>query len=311
KATMRSLLDNEPVVTRERMLRRKDGSSVPIEINPSLVRDAVQQPLYIQTVFRDLTERRRAERQSIELEMERERINLLQEFVTGIAHDLRTPLANVKNSEYLLRRVGQHSPEKFDQYLNVIRDEINKLTRLVDNQVAAVRETIPSRPSDEGLPVDVNEIVRMVVATSRNRMGEREVRLNLEEETMPPIPGDVDRLRMAIRQVVINAIHFTKEEGKIAVTTRAGEHYVQVSIEDDGVGISEKDLPFIFDSLYRADRSRHESSSGLGLTIAHQIVTAHGGTIEVESEPGNGSRFIIHLPVRNQVAPEDKTRPAR
>jgi len=303
KADIQRLLENENSLPTEHHLSKKNKEKLFIEINPSLVHGANHEPIYIQTVFRDLTERRRSERQMHELELERERIKLLQDFVTGITHDLRTPLSNIKNSEYLLRRVGLDSQEKFDNYLNVIRDEVDKLTQLVENQIIAVRETTPNVSSiGMGGVININEMVRMIVATTKRKVNDEVVTLDLNlDDDLPTISGDGERIRMALRQIVINAIRFTKQNGHVTVSTQFSKHHIQVIIEDNGVGISEEDLPFIFDSLYRADRARHESASGLGLTIAHQIITGHGGTIEVESELGNGSKFTISLPIQLEM----------
>ena len=118
--------------------------------------------------------------------------------------------------------------------------------------------------------------------------------------------GNSSALQEALTHIVSNAIRFTPEEGHIHISTHAGDSYVQISVKDDGIGIHDKDLSYIFDSLYRADNARQQAGSGLGLTIAQNVIQSHGGHITVESTPDVGSLFTLHLPkIRTNIQTSD------
>src|SRR4029434_6281869 len=110
--------------------------------------------------------------------------------------------------------------------------------------------------------------------------------------------GDADRLGQVITNLLSNAIHYNKENGAIRVSTRTENASAVVTVADTGEGIAPEDLPHIFDRFYRADKSRarSEGRSGLGLAISKAVVDAHGGTLEVSSQPGAGTIFTVRLP---------------
>nr|MCR5754087.1 ATP-binding protein [Acetatifactor sp.] len=114
------------------------------------------------------------------------------------------------------------------------------------------------------------------------------------------VSGDQKRLHQVIFNLVSNAIKYSTEGGCINIDVRSDTDVTTVTIEDRGIGISEKDLPLIFERFYRADRSRNRKTggAGIGLTIAKAIVSAHNGNITVESKEGYGSRFVITIPKR-------------
>jgi signal transduction histidine kinase len=121
------------------------------------------------------------------------------------------------------------------------------------------------------------------------------VRLGAEDQAL--VLGDADRLRQLLLNLVDNAIKYTPAGGDVTLTLRRDGGWVQVGVRDTGIGIASEDLAHIFDRFYRADPSRaRPGGSGLGLAIAQWIARAHGGRIQVESRPGQGSRFTAWLP---------------
>lgn len=109
---------------------------------------------------------------------------------------------------------------------------------------------------------------------------------------------DCDKIRRAVENLLSNSLRYTDSGGNVAVTVSVGDLSTEISVEDSGTGIDSKDLPHVFDRLYRADESRNRASGGMGigLSLVRSIVEAHGGTVRAESEKGRGSRFIIWLP---------------
>ena len=113
------------------------------------------------------------------------------------------------------------------------------------------------------------------------------------------LEGDWHRLDQIFGNLVTNALRYTPDGGEIILSVDKSDKAVQITIKDTGAGIPPEDLPFVFDRFWKGDKTRSRSSggSGLGLAIARQLVSAHGGTIKVESEEGVGTRFIVQLPV--------------
>ncbi|HEY8498430.1 MAG TPA: HAMP domain-containing sensor histidine kinase, partial [Limnochordales bacterium] len=147
-------------------------------------------------------------------------------------------------------------------------------------------------------PVELDRVVTDVLRSMRTEMAQH--RLVVEHLEPVPVMGDADRLRELLVILLDNAIRYTPAGGEIRVGLRhtPGQE-VALSVADTGIGIAPEDLPHIFERFYRADkaRSRATGGTGLGLAIARWIVEAHGGRIEVESQPGRGSRFTVRLPV--------------
>ena len=147
-------------------------------------------------------------------------------------------------------------------------------------------------------PADLLEIAGAVGQSFAKETTDRGIRLTVEgEQTI--VRGDRKRLHQAIYNLVSNAVKYSRDHGTIQISVRMNERMASLSVEDNGIGISEAELPFIFERFYRTDtsRSRKTGGSGVGLTIAKAIIQAHGGSIQAESREGTGSRFTIILPV--------------
>ncbi|NWG33106.1 MAG: hypothetical protein HXY42_01580 [Chloroflexi bacterium] len=224
---------------------------------------------------------------------EQQRRNL----TADIAHELRTPLHIIQgNLEGVLDGVYQPAPEHLKDTL----DETHLLTRLVDDlQTLSLAEAgqLPLHPTRFLLADLMSDLASSFSsqAVSQN--------INLHTHIANPtqeLTADYDRLKQVLSNLVSNALRHTPKGGKIFLETEAGsspERNVRIMIKDTGAGIASEDLPFIFDRFWRADRSRTERShSGLGLAITKQLVHAHNGRIDVQSELGKGTTFIIELP---------------
>lgn len=154
-------------------------------------------------------------------------------------------------------------------------------------------------------PVRIEELLQSSVEAVRPRAEGKGVDLSLHAEpSLPPADLDATRISQVVGNLLENAITHTPEGGRVSVSARVlrqaqGEREtVEITLADTGSGISSEELPRLFDRFYRVDPSRDRSTggAGLGLTIARRLVEAHGGTIEAESELGQGSRFTVHLP---------------
>lgn len=283
----------------EREVTRHDGGKITIEISPSVVLDEEGQPLHVQTIFRDLTARKEHQRSELQLRVERERVKILENFITSVSHDLRTPLSNIKTSTYLIRRSIERKPERVPQYLDVIDDAANQLHRMIDDQLDVVRaESSQGETKELGYhDVRINDVIREVLKEQQDRaqLKNHKVILNLEVE-VPPVMGSSRALHRALHHIIQNAHQYTPTDGEVKIETHYKDEMIYIDVIDNGIGIEEKDIPYIFDSLYRANSARTETGAGVGLSIAYKIIRSHGGNITVKSEVDKGSTFTISLP---------------
>lgn len=245
-------------------------------------------------VSQDVTERRLAAEKSVELAMERETVRMLSNFVRSASHEFRTPLSTISASTYLLTRLDD--PEKRNLYRRKIDDQISNITTLLDALVLMAR--LDTRPQLAFETLDLNIIAAAVVYELQPVAEAHAHTLIFEPESgLPRISGAVEELQVAVRHLVENAIVYTVEPGQIMVQTEKSSGTVDLIVEDTGIGIDNNHLPYIFERFYRVDTSHHISGFGLGLAITQKVIEAHQGTIHVTSVPGQGSRFIIRLPV--------------
>jgi len=220
-----------------------------------------------------------------------------KEFVANVSHELRTPLTTIKSyAETLLDGAMEDSAVAY-QFVKVINDEANRMTRLVNDLLELSRlDNKEVKWNKRPLKIDllVGEVVsKMMMSAKKKGLSVRcEIEENLE------VFADRDKMEQVFQNVLSNAIKYTSEGGRIFVKGEKAGNQVCVSVEDTGIGIPKEDLPRIFERFYRVDktRSRELGGTGLGLSIAREIVLAHDGDIEVQSEPGKGTVVIIKLP---------------
>lgn len=220
---------------------------------------------------------------------------LRRNMVTDVAHELRTPLSNIRGYLEALQD-GVVEPER--HIIDSLHGEAMLLNHLVDDlQELSLAEA--GRLRLERQPVALADIVDRAVESIRLRAEAKGVtlRVDLPEDLLVDV--DPQRVGQVLRNLLENALAHTPPDGEIAVAVRVSDQWVEVSVRDTGAGIATEDLPYVFERFYRTDRSRSRATggAGLGLAIARQLVEAHGGQIEVESEVGQGTQFTFMLPM--------------
>jgi signal transduction histidine kinase len=221
-------------------------------------------------------------------------------FVADAAHELRSPLAAIQSSADVALNATR-SPQEYQDLLCEIVDECSRLGALV-NQLLLLAEHDSEETRTVYDPIRLDQIVGTSLEMFRGVAEERGVELSAGPREPIVVLGDAGRVRQVVNNLIDNGLKFTPAGGRLAVTLRheaASEQAVLV-VSDSGVGISPEDLPHVFERFYRGDKSRQRNSgvngNGLGLSICQSIVTAHGGTIHVESTLGRGTTFEVHLP---------------
>ncbi len=218
-----------------------------------------------------------------------------QRLVADVSHELRTPLTTIQGNLDLLKRGGIEDPEMRAEALRAIGDETGRMRRLINDLLLLAQ-------ADSGMtlhkqPVEMDTLLLDVYRQAQVMASGVGVNVRLGAEDQAMVLGDADRLRQLLLNLVDNAIKYTPAGGDMILTLRRDGGWVQLGVEDTGIGIAPEDLAHIFDRFYRADPSRtRPGGSGLGLAIAQWIAQVHGGRIQVESLLGQGSRFTAWLP---------------
>jgi two-component system, OmpR family, sensor histidine kinase CiaH len=212
-------------------------------------------------------------------------------FVADASHELRTPLAVIRaNAEYL-----QGEQPESEEAAEILA-ETDRLTSLVDALLALARGQAGG--ADERA-VDLGELVTASASAMLPLAGERKVSLDVDAAPGIQVRGNPDQLRQLVLILVDNALRYTPEGGRVTVDAHRVDGSALVAVSDTGIGIDPDALAHVFERFYRADdaRTRAFGGAGLGLSIAEQLVTGHGGRISAESTPGRGSTFTVTLPL--------------
>lgn len=229
-----------------------------------------------------------------------------KDFVANVSHDLRTPLTSIQGYAQAILDGAAQDPDSQRHAARVIYEESDRLRRLVEGLLDLARLDAGQMVFSMGL-VDVAAVVRGVVERLSLKAVEKGIRLESQLGDVPLLLADADRLAQIFTNLVDNAIQHTPPGGAVSVTSRAEPQWAVVHVKDTGPGIPPEDLPRIFDRFYQVDKSRAHGpgrGAGLGLAISREIVQAHGGTLTVESIPGQGSCFSVRLPL---ARPNDAT----
>ncbi len=220
-----------------------------------------------------------------------------RDFISNISHELRTPLAGLKALVDTLRGGAIKDRPAAKRFLKRMDTEVDALTQMVEELLELSR--IESRQAPLRLaPTLVSEVVIPPVDRLRpqaERSGQ-ELTFHLPPD-LPPVLADVEPARVALTNLIHNAVKFTAPGGQITVSAQPSGETILFSVKDTGVGIPADDLPRVFERFYKADQARSGGGTGLGLAIAKHVVQGHGGCIWAESVEGEGSTFFFTLPV--------------
>lgn len=251
-----------------------------------------------QIAMSDISVKKRAEEQVFALAVEREKVDILRTFWENATHNFRTPLTVLKSVLYLLEQqpVLEHQAHRF----NMIKMQVERLIVLVENLFTLLK--INEAAVLEFDYFDLNALVNIIVDDQQTLAEQHGLTCTFYPDvSLSPVWADRHYLASAISNLVINALNYTPAGGKILIHTQKRDASVEVSVEDNGIGISDTDLPHIFERFFRTNLAIHtdQHGTGLGLSITEKIIKAHRGHIEVESTLGQGSTFRICLPIKS------------
>jgi len=243
------------------------------------------EPRCVLVVLFDLTEIRRLE-------------TVRKDFVANVSHELRTPIAAVMSAAETLRTAARTDPAAAGSFVDIIERNARRLGDLVQDLLDLSRiESKEFRLATDN--VDLAGVVARTLEFHEERANQKRIRMTVVlPPDLPSIRGDATALERVLSNLIDNAVKYCPEGAAIVVAAEPTGGKVHVTVTDDGPGIEARHLPRLFERFYRCDpgRSRAMGGTGLGLSIVKHLVEAMGGTVQVESTPGQGTRFGFTVP---------------
>jgi two-component system phosphate regulon sensor histidine kinase PhoR len=221
------------------------------------------------------------------------------DFVNMVAHELRSPLVSVRQlNSVLLEGLAGPLEEKQEELMTRGAKKIDALLELI-NDLLDVAKIEAGKYVQRRVPTDIGKIIEDTVALIDARAKEKGIVLSFSLKDLKPVQSDPKNIEEIFNNLISNAINYSPEGGNVTVTAQGLGEYMEIKVEDTGVGISPEELPKIFDKFYRVKhpKTRKVTGTGLGLAIVKGIVDAHQGTIDVESVVEKGTIFKILLPM--------------
>jgi two-component system phosphate regulon sensor histidine kinase PhoR len=221
------------------------------------------------------------------------------DFVANVSHELRTPLSSLLGFVETLRGAAKDDPEAQEKFLAIMQEQAERMTRLIEDLLSLSRIEM-----DEHTRPDTPVALDRVIANVRDMLAMKAAGRKMTIDTavppdLPPVAGDEDQLTQVLQNLIDNAIKYGAPETPVEVTVTADDSAIAIAVRDHGDGIAPEHLPRLTERFYRIDaaRSRELGGTGLGLAIVKHIVNRHRGQFGIDSAPGAGSTFTIHLPV--------------
>ena len=248
-------------------------------------------PGLVLLAFHDLTPLRRVE-------------EMRADFVANASHELRTPLAALSGFIDTLRGSAREDPAARERFLPIMQAQADRMARLIDDLLSLSRIELNAhlRPDKQ---VDVGAIVRQVADSLQTLARDRNVEVKTSGASAPLlVPGDRDELIRVFENLVENALKYAASGKRVDIALSVGEgpdgkREARIAVRDRGPGIAPEHLPRLTERFYRVDvsESRAQGGTGLGLALVKHILNRHGGRLTIESAPGQGATFTVHLPI--------------
>jgi signal transduction histidine kinase len=247
---------------------------------------AARQPLCVAVIVKDLT-------------IAREYDALRSDMLSLMSHELRTPITSINGFAELLT-TEENLPEQAKEFVTIIANESQRLSRMINTFLTVTKLERKDRQEVLKIPLRLDEVVRETVAGLQKDARKRRIRL-VEQPTqrLPPVAADKSMITQAVKNLVSNAIKYSPERTTVTISTALEAETVRLSVEDRGYGIPAEAKDRVWEKFYRVVRDgqeKDEESTGLGLSFVREVVEQHGGSVDLDSEVGRGSRFSFTLP---------------
>ncbi len=230
-----------------------------------------------------------------------------REFVANVSHELRTPITTIKSYTETVKETEDLPREVQKRFLGIVEKEADRMTRLI-HDLLTLSSLDNDKLNQKAQPFDLAVLITEVVDKLGFDKKKGQTLTYTQISELPKFMGNPDRMEQVLTNVISNAVKYTPEDGEINVFSGYLYDYIYVKVQDTGIGIAKKALPYVFDRFYRTDRarSRNEGGTGLGLAIAKEIVEEHGGSISITSQQGKGSEVLIQFPIKKVKKESEK-----
>lgn len=279
------LISDQPV---EREVHLQDGSIFLIYFYP--VNDEGQELSDIVCYVKEITQQKKLEQQI----QQTEKLVSIGQLAAGVAHEINNPLGVILCHLDLIKEEANLTTQARED-LKIIDKHITNCRNIISDLLRFARQSNPTLTK-----ASINDLIRKVVAMASNQLEMQAIRINLSlDETLPPVPLDIDRVRQVLLNMLLNGAQAIEKDGLIQFSSRQEDDRVIIEVEDNGVGIAKEFHDKIFDPFFTTKPPG--KGTGLGLSVSFSIIKEHGGTIAIESDPKeNFTRFTISLPVEEE-----------
>ncbi|MEO1145775.1 MAG: ATP-binding protein [Cyanobacteria bacterium J06638_22] len=295
-----TLLDNWETIT---------APATNIQLAPDILNHLVMQQIQVQeNIWHGAAEDRRKAESATSLQLEngelQNALRLKNEFLTNVGQELRTPLSSMKTALTLLESPNMRPPQR-QRYMDLLTQECDRQSSLI----TSVLSLLQLEDTEDGttlMPINLADVVPGVVSTYQPLAQEKGLMLAYTvPDDLPAVACTTNWIRQIIINLIHNSIKFTQQGGQVWVRAKKQGDYVQIEVRDTGVGISQADIPRVFERFYRGRHTPNidTSGAGLGLSIVQQLLLRCGGSVAARSKVGEGSTFIVLL----EVYQKDKT----
>ncbi|MBZ4664956.1 two-component system histidine kinase PnpS [Mahella sp.] len=229
------------------------------------------------------------------------------ELVANMSHEIKTPLTSIKGFAETLLEGAMDNRETCRRFLTIIDSEADRMSRLINDSLTLSR--LESQDHDISIePINLHELIANILDMVDSSAKTKNIDVTFyDRATGMKIDGNEDRMHQLMLNLIDNAIKYTPSGGKVTITIKDEGENAFISVKDTGIGIAKEHIPRLFERFYRVDkgRSRNMGGTGLGLAIVKHVVMSMNGTIDVNSELGRGTEFIVRLPKRYSAHPSD------
>jgi len=234
----------------------------------------------------------------------------MRDFLANVSHELKTPLTSIQGFSQAMVDGALRTPADYAEAGQIISEETTRMRRLVDDLLQLSRLE-SGQVAMERRPLDLGGMLRSSVRRAERAAQEREVSLDLDLLALPTVQGDEHWLEEVFGNLIDNALQHTPPSGRVTVRARPAGARVIVEVHNTGSHIPPEELPRVFERFYQVDRSRASKGAGLGLAIVREVVMAHGGEVEANSSPSDGTTFVVRLPAKGTPSLEPLARASR
>ncbi len=257
-----------------------------LEVRGAPLRDSAGAQIGAVVVLNDITRLRRLE-------------NMRRDFVANVSHELKTPVTSIKGFVETLREGALDEPEQAHRFLDIVARQVDRLNAIIDDLLSLARiEQEAGEARVDLAEARVCDVLSCAISACEPKAAARSISITLACEPALTVRMNPALVEQAVINLVDNAVKYSEPGAQVTVHSERSGGEVLISVSDTGIGIERKHLPRLFERFYRADKARSRSlgGTGLGLAIVKHIAQAHGGSVEVDSTPGKGSTFTIHIP---------------